>query len=285
MINDLEKLWIGGNPGGKFTGKDKEVAKFNRVAKIKKIYPEIDSKLRKFCEVESLTERKACAFAVLMMIESGIRVGNEESAEGYVSKAPKTKDQVLKTYGLTTLLRSHISFNNFADSKTFQFPAVSTMVLDFIGKKSVRHRIEITDQFLIKIGLDFALRISEDSNDDSWLGGITDKKVNEFIRKSIGAGFSAKDFRTFRANVEAARLVKKVQKTKLTDAKKKTVIEEIKKIVSEVAEILGNTPGIARKAYINPQILRTHWNVRGFDVTIKRNKGKVKEIITPKEKK
>lgn len=275
MLLDVNKLWIGGNPNGNFKGQNKDAAKFNRVAKIQKSYPEIDLKLRKFCEPKGLSERKACAFAVLMMIESGIRVGNDESSEGYVSKAKKTEGQVLKTYGLTTLLHSHVSF-----------PKDGTMVLKFIGKKSVEHFITITDPLLVRVGKEF----SDHSMNERWIHlsngePIQDKNVNIFISKSIGNGFTAKDFRTFRANIETARLVNVAQQNVLPDSKKKTVNEEIKKIVGDVSKILGNGPGIARKSYINPQILRSHWKFRGFDVEVKTVKGTAKEFITPMEKK
>lgn len=272
MLIDANKLWIGGNPDGKFKSKDKDAAKFNRVAKIQKIYPEIDSKLRKFCEVDGLTERKACAFSVLLMIECGIRVGNEDSADGYVSKAKKTEGQTLKTYGLTTLLREHVSFEGLK------------MTLNFIGKKSVEHKITITDPLLMKVGYAFYTQ-----NSPRWLilpNGleITDKMVNLFVKKSIGPGFTAKDFRTFRANIEAAKLVRNAQQTPI-EIKKKLVNEEVKKIVLQVSEVLGNSPSIARKAYINPQILRAHWKARGFVVDLVTKKGKVKEVIYPKKAK
>lgn len=283
MLHDANKLWIGGNPTGKFKGKDKDTAKFNRVAKIQKVYPEIDSKLRKFCEINSITERKACAFSVLMMIECGIRVGNEDSAEGYISKAKKTEGQTLKTYGLTTLLKEHIRFEYgpAPEGDEYQYPV--KMILDFVGKKSVAHLIEIVDPQLIKIGYLFWM-----SSKERWLhladdSEITDKMVNTFIKKSIGEGFSAKDFRAFRANIEAARLIKTALQNTLPDLTKKTVNEEIQQIVTEVSKVLGNSPGIARKSYINPQILRKHWNNRGFEVEIKTKKGKIKEIIYPKK--
>jgi len=274
MLKNVSELWIGGNPDGNFKHKDKEIAKFNRSAKIQKNYPEIDAKLRKFCEIKGLSERKACAFATLMMIECGIRIGNEESAEGYVSKAKKTEGQVLKTYGLTTLLREHVSF-----------PPDGSIILNFIGKKSVEHDITITDPFLVSVGKEFwSVPLNIRMFDARWLtlpNGqiIEDKNVNNFIRKSIGAKFSAKDFRTFKANIEAAKISKDILQKRLK-LNKKEVNEEIKIIVSDVSKILGNSPTIARKAYINPQILRRHWNYRDFNVNVIKKKGKVKEIIT-----
>jgi DNA topoisomerase IB len=207
-----------------------------------------------------------------MMIESGIRVGNEDSADGYVSKAKKTEGQVLKTYGLTTLLHEHISF-----------PKPGTMLLSFIGKKSVQHDISIVDPVLVKVGRQFY-----DLNQARWLSlpngtEIVDKDVNNFIRKSISSGFTAKDFRAFKANIEAARFSLRILDSP-AQSKKKEINEEIKQIVLEVSKILGNGPGIARRSYINPQILYRHWNTRGFVIELKKHKGKVKELITLKTK-
>jgi len=275
MLTGVDKLWIGGNPGGKFDGKNKDAAKFNRVAKIQKIYSEIDGKLRRFCEVETLTERKACAFAVLIMTETGIRVGNEDSAEGYVSKAKKTEGQTLKTYGLTTLQHEHISFQYDATGVPIK------MTLQFVGKKSVEHDITVSDPTLVQVGHQFWML-----NHPRWLTTqegkeVVDKDVNRFIKKSIRTGFSAKDFRSFRANVEAARLSKRQLNKPVVQPKKKEINEEVKTIVEKVAHVLGNTPGIARRAYINPDILRRHWTSRGFTVAFgKTPKGKIKEIIT-----
>ena len=282
MLKDTDKLWIGGNPGGKFAGQDKNASKWNRVAKIQKLYPEIDRKLRRFCEVDGMTERKACAFATLMMIETGIRVGNEDSADGYVSKAPKTKGQVLQTYGLTTLQNRHISF----EMSTDPVPVPIKMTLNFIGKKSIEHDITVTDSLLVKVGNQFWNRVQTgDRSEVRWLSlddgtEIMDKDVTAFIKKSIHPKMTPKDFRAFRANVEAARLSgRKLSKPALSD-KKKDTNAEVKKIVEKVSHILGNTPGIARKAYINPEILRRHWEHRGFTVELQTVKGKVKEIIT-----
>ena len=283
MLQDIENLYLGGNPKGNFKGKDKDVSKFNRVAKLQQNYQAIDSKLREFCSVKGITERKACAFAVLMILDTSIRIGNEKSAEGYVSKAKKTEGQTLQTYALTTLLKKHISF-----------PDDNTMVLDFIGKKSVHQHMIVTDPFLIELGKQFYfnnINRSDDSNEENqrWLTvngkEITKIEVNRLVKRSIGFGFSPKDFRAFRANVEAARLSKSIlNQLKVNEQsnslKKKDVGSEVKEIVVNVSKVLGNTPGIAKKAYINPEVLRNHWTKRGFTIEVISRKGKKKEIIS-----
>lgn len=299
MLTNIDSLWLGGNENGRLKTSDK-TGKFNRVAKIQKLYPEINEKLRSFCSIERNTERKACAYAVLMMIETGIRIGNEDSSNGYVSKAKKTEGQTLYTYGLTTLLKEHVSFikNVCSNCNTpdvcrkissalscdFKFTG-NSMILKFIGKKSVAHEIIIKDDFLIKVGLEFY-----NAGSDRWLNyddqqEVTDDLVAKFIKKSIGHGFSPKDFRAFRANVEAARLSEKILKEESKELKtKKLVNQEIKRIVTDVSHVLGNTPGIAKKAYINPEILNKHINNFGWEIVQYSRKKKLKEKIQKLEK-
>jgi DNA topoisomerase-1 len=282
MLQNTENFYLGGNSKGKFKGKDKETSKYNRVAKIQQNYQEIDSKLREFCSVKGITERKACAFAVLIILETGVRIGNEDSAEGYVSKAKKTEGQTLQTYGLTTLLKKHVSFLEI-DGK------LAEMSLDFVGKKSVDQYMTITDPFLVEIGKQFYDH-NDERLEDRWLTNSDGTEINKmdvhrFVKKSIGNGFSPKDFRAFRANVEAAKLSNSIlswNKNSKSVAKK-DVNNEIKSIVTDVSKVLGNTPAIAKKAYINPEILRKHWTERGYLVEVISRKGKKKEIIS-KEK-
>jgi DNA topoisomerase IB len=280
MLENVDKLWLGGNENGRLKTSDKQTGKFNRVAKIQKMYSEIDEKLRRFCSIERNTERKACAFAVLMMIETGIRIGNEDSSNGYVSKAKKTEGQTLYTYGLTTLKKEHVEFTNQNESIGNLWIEHKSMILKFVGKKSVYHEITITDSFLVKVGEEFYKAGSE-----RWLNydnqqEVTDNLVANFIKKSIGHGFSPKDFRAFRANIEAARLSEKILKEETKELKtKKSVNQEIKKIVTEVSHVLGNTPGIAKKAYINVEILNKHINNFGWEIVQYSRKKKIKEKI------
>jgi DNA topoisomerase IB len=268
-FNNICNLFLGGNSNGSLS------SKWNRIAKIQRMYSEIDEKLKRFCSIERNTERKACAFAVLMMIQTGIRIGNRESASGYVSKAKKTEGQTLYTYGLTTLKKEHVEF--FVQQ---QDNDNLNMILKFVGKKSVYHEITITDPFLVKVGKEFYKAGSE-----RWLNyddqqEVTDNLVANFIKKSIGHGFSPKDFRAFRANIEAARLSEKILKEETKELKtKKSVNQEIKKIVTEVSHVLGNTPGIAKKAYINVEILNKHINNFGWEIVQYSRKKKMKEKI------
>ena len=123
-IND-ENIMCFGKPNGHYKSKDRIASKFNRVAKIAQSYNEIHARLLNILDYKQLEEDGRMAFACLLMFHSGIRIGNEGSAEGYTSKVRGHEGEIVQTYGLTTLKPEHVSFK---DNK---------MYLDFIGKKMV----------------------------------------------------------------------------------------------------------------------------------------------------
>lgn len=109
-IND-EDILLFGNINGGYKSNDKTASKFNRVAKIAQNYNEIHTKLIEFLNGKNEL-KQILSFACLLMLESGIRIGNEKSSEGYISKVKGFEGQEVQTYGLTTLKPEHIKFEN-----------------------------------------------------------------------------------------------------------------------------------------------------------------------------
>ena len=81
--------------------------KFNRALKLAIMFDELDDKLKGFYQNgNGLSLHAICSLAVRLLMHTGIRVGNEGSAEGYMTKPhpySKAKPEFVKTYGLTTL--------------------------------------------------------------------------------------------------------------------------------------------------------------------------------------
>ena len=192
------------------------------------------------------------------MFECGIRVGNENSAEGYVTKIKAIEGQFIQTYGLTTLKPEHITFNN------------DKMFLDFLGKKAVHQSIEINDKFLIEWGQFF---YEKNKEKETWLD-ISNYDITKFVKKYIGSKFVPKDFRTITANRIATKLHEEISERDKPQ-KKKEAKKELKEIVEKTAEFLGNTPGICKKAYIDNRLLEFHYKQRyGEDLNVKKKKRK-----------
>ena len=217
---------------GKAKGSNKN--KFNRVNKLASMYNELHSKLINIAErgYDSCTENYRCAVATILLMETGIRVGNEDSAEGYHTKPhPHAKDQTVKfvkTYGLTTLLKQHVKVKK------------DLVMFDFIGKKQVENSY-IVPKHLTKYIKQVALNNTEP------IFGITDYQLTKFIKRYVGKQFTPKDFRTLRANILAEQ--------KISNYDYPATKKEAKQIVKEVAEYvsskLSNTPAVCKRSYIN----------------------------------
>jgi DNA topoisomerase-1 len=79
---------------------------------------------------------------------------------------------------------------------------------------------------------------------------VSSKSVNNYIKASAGAGFSAKNYRTWigTATAQAKIATMKVPKTAAE-------LKSSMKIVAEtVAKKLSNTPAIAQSSYILPEV-------------------------------
>ncbi len=75
--------------------------------------------------------------------------------------------------------------------------------------------------------------------------------VNEYLREKSNENITAKDFRTWNGTVEAAVYLSRAEIP--TGRKGREVV--IRDAVKAVAEMLGNTPAVARDSYIDPRIL------------------------------
>lgn len=201
--------------------------------------------------VHKWTINARLAYATLILMETGIRVGNESSAEGYVvqMKYHDSFGKEVKTYGLTTLLNGHVRKSG------------KTLRLSFLGKKAVNNCYEITDKFILK----HYMRFPEET---SWLN-ITYNELNKFVKKHIGRQFSPKDFRTAYANKFFVDLIMEDDfQYGLWDNKpiRKSVGNGIVNAKLDcVAGRLSHSRAICKRAYISSNLLEWYlWDIMGW---------------------
>jgi DNA topoisomerase-1 len=77
--------------------------------------------------------------------------------------------------------------------------------------------------------------------------------VNDYLRDASGGTFTAKDFRTWFATLEALTLLRKERARNSNEARKQVLAT-----VKAVSAKLGNTPAVCRKWYIHPEVLSAH---------------------------
>lgn len=207
--------------------------KFDRMLDFGRSLPRVRRRVARDLRARGLPREKVIATIVRLLESTLIRVGNEEYARTNGS------------FGLTTLRNRHAALKG------------DQLVLEFRGKSGVMQRARVSDRAVTRIvktcrdipGQDLFQWVDE--NGERHPVGSAD--VNDYLREASGGPFTAKDFRTWFATLEALELLRRQRASTLGEARKQ-VLEAVK----NVAERLGNTPTICRKCYIHPVILSSH---------------------------
>ena len=163
----------------------------------------------------------AAVFALIM--STGIRPGSD-SERGADKWA----------YGATTLEGRHV------------VEQVKGVRLRFVGKKGVSLDIPITDPEIAKM----LVKRKAAAGAKGRLFNVSDSELRDYVKTLDGGNFHPKDFRTLKGTATALEeiRIKKYKKAKNEKEYKKTV----KAIAKKVSLVLGNTPSVALKSYINP---------------------------------
>jgi DNA topoisomerase IB len=80
---------------------------------------------------------------------------------------------------------------------------------------------------------------------------ITSGEINDRVKDLLGEEYSAKDFRTWNGTVLAASGLARRAASEDREA-------AVRETIAEVAEILGNTPAVARASYVDPRVIERY---------------------------
>lgn len=222
--------------------------KYERMIAFGKALPRIRKRVARDMARPGLGREKVLATMVRLLETTLVRVGNEEYA--------RTNGSI----GLSTMRDRHVRFKR---GGILQF--------DFKGKSGVRHSINLKDPRLAGIvrrtqdlpGQELFQYIDEDGEQQR----ISSDDVNTYLHEIGGAGFSAKDFRTWAGTVLAAIALRQFERFDTTAQARKNVVAAVER----VAERLGNTPSVCRKCYIHPVVLQSYLQGATIDVIVKKS--------------
>jgi DNA topoisomerase I len=207
--------------------------KFERMVSFAESLPRLRRRLaRTLLEDDEPTRERVLAAAVRLLDVGMFRVGGEQYA---------AEDSGV---GLATVRKEHVRVHD--DVVEFDYP----------GKGGVRRDQVIEDP--VTIGLIRSLKRRRGGPDGllayrerrRWRDVRSDD-INEYLKEQLGEEFSAKDFRTWNATVMAAVSLAATGRDATSKAARKRTINES---VRAVAELLGNTPAVARRSYIDPRV-------------------------------
>lgn len=252
------EVWICADPRGHLqaTGRDargrkqyryhprwrevRDGSKFERVAAFAAALPALRRRVRADLALRGLPRAKVLAIVVAVMAHTLLRVGNDEYQRSNGS------------FGLTTLRNRHVRYLRGGRA-----------VLAFRGKGGQRQQVELDDARLVGLvrrcqqlpGQALFQYLDQDGRSEAVGSG----DVNDYLRETMGADFTAKDFRTWGATAGAFRrlALTPLPPRKRNGREDERAIARIEnEAVAEVAAMLRNTPAICRKSYIHPAVLQ-----------------------------
>lgn len=204
-----------------------EADKFDRCIEFGKRLPRLRAAVERDLAGDPYDRTTVTAAVIRVLDECRIRVGNRAYARAN------------KSFGATTLLRRHMTLEK------------SRILFEFTGKSGKHQSVEVHDRRVIAI----VRKLSKLPGDavfqyrtaDGTLCTISPSDINAYIQATIGTSFSAKCFRTWHASAGALREAMRLMRRGRTPT--------VKELAEPVSEQLGNTPAIARKSYIHPDVL------------------------------
>ena len=209
----------------------KDRDKFERALALAAALPGARGKVTRDLRTDGMTRPKVLAAAFRMLDTGSLRIGSERYTETNGS------------HGLTTLLCSHARVSG--DTVSLSFPA----------KSGQEWSSDITDVDLAAVLRSLKRRGPTARllawNDDGEWHPIGAEEVNQYLRDQTGGEFTAKDFRTLRGTIAAAVSLAKHGPERTRTGKSRAIAQAMR----DAAEVLGNTPAIAKASYVDPRVL------------------------------
>ncbi|MCP3042565.1 DNA topoisomerase IB [Xanthomonas euvesicatoria] len=205
--------------------------KFERVIAFGTALPKLRRRLRRDLVLPGFPREKVLAIVVALLADTLVRVGNAEYARSN------------RSYGLTTLRNRHMEFLKGGRAR-----------LKFRGKSGQDHDIEVDDKQLVKLIRQCqqlpGQSLFQYRDDDGQLQPVDSGEVNDYLREAMGEDFTAKDFRTWGGTLAA---LQRLARLPLPERSSERALKQVQNdVIREVADALGNTPSVCRKAYIDP---------------------------------
>lgn len=209
----------------------KDRLKFDRALQLAESLPTARRLVTIDLRSDGVTRQRVLAAAFRMLDSGSLRVGSERYTNENGS------------HGLATLLCGHVQVRK------------GRLQLSFPAKSGKNWESEIADEDLAALarvlkrrGGNARLLAYKDGR--SW-HPLTSADINGYVKERTGSDFTAKDFRTLRGTVAAAVSLAQSGPQNRVAARKSA----ISTAMQEAAAVLGNTPSIARKSYVDPRLL------------------------------
>jgi DNA topoisomerase IB len=218
--------------------------KFDHMVEFGRALPTLRRAVARDLQQERLTRQRVLACAVRLLDRGLFRIGTE----------PYKRSN--GTVGLATLHKEHVHVRDG-----------TALVFDYRAKGGRRRVQRVVDPEAAAV----VRRLKRRRGGQellAWRDGkrwvdVRSGDVNAYIKEASGGDFSAKDFRTWSATLLAFVCLAETGPPPPSRTGRRRVVSEV---VRRVADYLGNTPAVARSAYVDPRILDHYASGETVDV-------------------
>ena len=202
----------------------RESEKFDGCTTFGRLLPLVRKRVEEDLKARSLTRERAIASVVRLLDLGAIRVGNDAYAKAN------------KSFGATTLRQRHAQVKG------------QTLRLKFKGKHGIEREVVLSDRSLSRVVRAMqdlpGQRLFQYIDEAGEQRSVGSADVNQYLCETMGEHFTAKSFRTWHASVLALKV--------LADSDGQM---NLKSLLQEVADHLGNTPAVTRRSYVHPAVI------------------------------
>jgi DNA topoisomerase IB len=218
--------------------------KFRRMEEFGTLLPTLRKRIAADLRDDGLERSQVLGCAVRLLDVGMFRIGSEQYADDDGG------------IGLATIRKEHVSLQH--DEAVFRYPA----------KAGVQRAQAIYDPASVAAVRALKRRRGGGPQLLAYRVGrrwhpLRSEEINEYLKRELGEEFSAKDFRTWNATVMAAVSLATTGRDADTKTARKRAMDAS---VRAVSELLGNTPAVARRSYIDPRVFdryQSGWTIAG----------------------
>jgi DNA topoisomerase I len=206
-----------------------EQQKFIRLYDFIKDIPKLEKQMKKGINLHPYQKDRVIVSMLTLVKELHMRVGKEVYAREH------------KSYGVSSLKKIHLTIDG------------NKLFFRFKGKSNKRLAYSIEDHELTK-HLKLLMKLDGDKlfqyiDENDNIRRVTDTDLNQYIQQYMGPEYSAKDFRTYAANMYFVRALLS-ETNKRTPNNQKKIKKNILKALKSTAYYLRHTRAISKKSYV-----------------------------------
>ncbi|RKR91511.1 DNA topoisomerase IB [Micromonospora pisi] len=222
----------------------RDEAKFDHVLEVAARLPVLRARVNADLAGRGLGRERVLAIVASLLDSGTFRVGSDQYAAG---------DD--PTFGVATLRPEHTRAQR--GCVVFEFPA----------KGGIAQVQRIEDPGLCAVLRDLRRRRRGANRLFGYWDGhgwrdVRSDEINEYLRAASGGEMTAKDFRTWHATLRTSCALARLGPERSETRRKRAVAG----VMREVADLLGNTPAVARASYVDPRLIDRYHDGQTIDV-------------------